>query len=91
MKSKSDFKAEEYAMAYLYNTNKKLQIILPAITPVQIPSKQGVVNKDEASFKAGDYMYLLAKTFPRSTRGSNLLLNRGTSTKDYTLENVGPS
>src|SRR6185369_6252894 len=91
MKKDSDYSKENRAKEYLYNTNKKLEIFLPAITPVQVPSATGPINKDEASFKAGDYMYLLERVFPESTRDTNLLLNRGNTAKDYTLENVGPS
>jgi len=91
MKAKSDYDAEGRAKKYLFNTNKELEIILPAITPVQIPSASGTIDKNKASFKAGDYLYLLESTFPQNTIDTNPLLNKGNTTTDYTLENVGPS
>jgi len=92
MKSEANYSKENRAKEYLFNSNKKLEIVVPIITPPHIPSEAGPVDKKKASFYASDYMYLLETMFPESTRSTNLLLNRGNTTTDYTMENgTGPA
>lgn len=90
-KTDSSFSRENLAKKYLYiDSSSKWKVAIPEPVYSQYPSEVGPLDKDAYFFSPADFMFLFSSAFPESTRSTNPLLNRGTTSKDYTLETVGP-
>lgn len=88
----SSFSRDNLAKKYLYVDSKdRWKVAIPEPVYSHIPSEVGALDKDYYFFSPADFMFLFSSVFPESTRDTNLLLNRGSSSRDYTLANSGPA